>query len=157
MMDSSTLVRPMCEADLQGIVELDAGSIGMRRKDFFDKRWRAMGQAPADHIACVAERDGALAGFVMAHILSGEFGADRRYAILDGLGVDTTRRGSGTGTALLEALKNEARARGCEELRTQVSWSNRELVSFLAGAGFDPAAVNVLERLLEDERHESDR
>lgn len=150
-MSAGMQVRDMTEADLGRAIELDAAAGGMRRGDFFRKRWRAMQGAPEDYIAIVAHHGDDVDGYIMAHLLSGEFGTDERFAVLDGLAVDASRQHAGTGTALVEALKEAARDRDCVELRTQIAWPQQDLLAFFAGCGFTPAAVNVLERDLASE------
>ncbi len=143
-------IRPADGSDLDRIVALDAEAAGMRRADFFHKRWHAMQAAPQDYLALVADGGDSVDGFAMAHILSGEFGDDERYAILDGFAVDAARRRAGTGGALIEAIKDAARVLGCSDIRTQVQWSRQDLLAFLAGLDFSPAPVLVLERGFED-------
>ncbi len=143
-------IRPMLEEDLDRVIDLDSDAGGMRRGDFFRKRWRAMQVAPEAYLGLVAIQADSVSGFVLAHLLSGEFGAEERFAILDGLGVESSRQGAGIGPNLMDALKQEARVRGCIEVHTQIAWDQQKLLCFFAGAGFLPAAVNVLERRLDE-------
>jgi len=142
--------RAMSATDLPRVVDLDAET-GVRRRDFFHKRWQAMQTEPDKYISLVAEANEEIAGFVMAHVLAGEFGTDQRFAILDGLGVDKEARRSGIGVSLIDALKQASRQRNCSELRTQIAWQQRDLLAFFSGAGFVPAAVNVLECQFDQE------
>ena len=151
MNDASIQTRPMQEEDLDRVVALDAQASGMRRSDFFRKRWRAVAGAPDVYIVLVALSGDEVEGFIMAHVLAGEFGTDDRFAILDGLGVESGMRRSGIGAELVTALKCAARDRDCTELRTQAAWGQQQLLSFFANAGFSLAAVNVLERDLTED------
>lgn len=144
-------IRPLAQSDVDAVVALDAAAGGMRREDFFRKRWRAMQVDPDSCIAIVAGNGAGAEGFALAHILTGEFGGDQRFAILDGFAVDPARRHSGVGGALIAALKDEARRRGCTEIRTQCEWPRQDLLGFLAAQGFSPAPVLVLERDLEND------
>ena len=87
----------------------------------------------------------------MAHILSGEFGTDERFAILDSMGVEKAQQRTGLGAQLMQALRDEAGKRKCTEIRTQVEWEQQHLLSFFAHSGFVPAMVNVLERDLNQD------
>lgn len=151
MNDTKMQTRPMQEADLDRVIDLDAQASGTRRSGFFRKRWHAAASAPDVYIALVAVSGSEIGGFVMAHVLAGEFGTDERFAILDGLGVDSGQRHSGIGTALVEELKQAARDRHCTDLRTQAAWDQQRLLAFFAQSGFSLAAVNVLERHLTED------
>lgn len=151
MDDMRFQTRPMQEADLDRVIDLDAQASGVRRSGFFSNRWRAAAGAPEVYIALVAVSGDEIGGFVTAHVLAGEFGTDERFAILDGLGVESGRRGSGIGAALVEALKQAARDRQCTDLRTQAAWDQQRLLAFFAKSGFSLAAVNVLERELTED------
>lgn len=151
MNDANIQTRPMQEEDLDRVVALDAQASGTRRSDFFRKRWQAAAGKPDVYIALVALSGSEIRGFVMAHVLAGEFGTDERFAILDGLGVDSGTRRSGVGAELVGALKVAARDRNCSELRTQAAWDQQPLLAFFASAGFSLAAVNVLERNLTED------
>ena len=151
MNESSIQTRSLEEGDLDRVVDIDAQAGGVRRGDFFWKRWRAATDAPEVYIALVAVSAGEIMGFIMAHVLSGEFGTDERFAVVDGLGVASGRRRAGIGTKLVESLKREAGQRNCSELRTQAAWEQQHLLAFFAGAGFTLADVNVLARNLADE------
>ncbi|GJL81837.1 MAG: hypothetical protein DHS20C01_14710 [marine bacterium B5-7] len=141
-------IRTAIDENIERIVELDAEAGGMRREDFFRKRWQAMHSDLDAYIAFAAFYGESVTGFAIAHILSGEFGTDDRYAIVDGFAVDASHRRSGIGGELIEALKDEARLRGCTDVRTQVEWQRQDLLTFLAGLDFTPAPVIALEREL---------
>ena len=151
MNDASIKTRSMQEGDLDRVVDLDAQASGMRRSDFFLKRWRTASDTPDVYIALVAVRNGEVVGFIMAHVLAGEFGTDERFAIVDGLGVDPGRQRSGIGAELMESLKKASRERDCTDLRTQAAWEQQHLLAFFADSGFSLAAVNVLERNLTED------
>jgi GNAT superfamily N-acetyltransferase len=101
-------------------------------------------------VALAAERDGALVGFALAHVLDGEFGGTARVGVLDAIGVEHAARGAGVATQLIEALEGSLRDRGARELRTQADWADHGLEAFFAAAGFRLAPRLVLERTLVD-------
>jgi GNAT superfamily N-acetyltransferase len=92
------------------------------------------------------ERDGALGGFAIARLQNGEFGDDRRVAVLDVIGVDPERQGGGLGALLLDGITARMKRRDVHELRTQVDWREQRLLRFFAAAGFALAPRQVLER-----------
>ncbi|MBS1269319.1 MAG: hypothetical protein MAG794_00268 [Gammaproteobacteria bacterium] len=138
----------MSEGDLEQVVALDATAGGFSRNDFFRRRRRAMAADPRSYIGLIAVRAEVVNGFVLGHILTGEFGTHRRLAIIDSIAVSPGRRGSGVGGALMKALKATARERGCAEVRTLAEWERQDLIGFFASTGFTPAPVNVLEKSL---------
>lgn len=144
--DVDTAVRPAAEADLEAIIALDRSHSGQSRRGFFEKRWRAITRTPGAFISLAAEREGALAGFLLAHVLDGEFGGSERVAVLDAVGVAADDRGRGIGSHLMQALVDEVRERGGREVRTQARWDQRGLLDFFAKAGFQLAPSVVLER-----------
>jgi N-acetylglutamate synthase-like GNAT family acetyltransferase len=144
----------MASGDLEQVVALDARTGGLTRNDFFQRRWQAMEAGPQSYIGLVAAERGAIKGFALGHILTGEFGTRRRLAIIDSIAVSQEARGSGVGAALMEALKAEARARDCSEIRTLADWSQQDLLRYFAKSGFSPAPLNVLEKSLEEHRRD---
>ena len=86
---------------------------------------------------------------MLAQVLTGEFGAVRPLAVIDGIAVDPWVRGGGVGGALMEALKAAARELDCAEIRTLADWERQDLLGFFAGAGFSLAPLNVLEKSLD--------
>lgn len=147
---TNTTIRGMASGDLEQVVALDARAGGFARNGFFQRRWRAMEASPESYIGLVAGGRDAVDGFVLAHILTGEFGARRPLAIIDSIAVSPEARGGGVGTALMEALKAKASQRACAEIRTLADWPQQDLLRFFARSGFSPAPLCVLERSLEE-------
>lgn len=149
MKSTAANIRAMSAGDLERVIDLDQQAGGMRREDFFRRRWRAMENDPGGYIALVAGDGDRVSGFVLGHVLTGEFGATRPLAVIDGVAVDDSVRGGGIGTALLDALKAAARERECAEVRTMADWDRQDLLAFFAGTGFSLAPLDVLERTLD--------
>jgi len=146
MKDTSPVLRPAEDSDLESVIALDRGHSGQSRRGFFEKRWRAMARAPEAFISLAAERENDLVGFVLAHVLDGEFGGNERVVVLDAVGVADNRQGKGIGSRLMQGLVDQVRAHGGRELRTQARWDQRGLLDFFAKAGFRLAPSVVLER-----------
>jgi ribosomal protein S18 acetylase RimI-like enzyme len=145
--DTEARLRPLKPRDFEAVVEIDRRITGRARRLFFEKRLEAA-LADSSGFVSVALEDGRgkLIGYSIARVQSGEFGEDRRAAVLDVIGVDPDSRKHRHGTRLLEALTDLVSKRGVDELRTQVDWSDGELIQFFAAAGFLLAPSQVLER-----------
>ncbi len=138
--------RALRPEDLQRVVDIDALITGRRRGRFFEKRLEAALAYPKGFATVAAEiGEGRLVGFAIARIQEGEFGVDRKTAVIDVIGVDPCLGKQGLGRALLQALEAKLAAHEVSELRTQVDWNNRAMLGFLAGAGFAMAHRPVLE------------
>jgi len=149
MNDQDSSIRAMRSEDLEQVIALDAESGGLSRDDFFHRRWRAMEDNPKAYVGLVAASGETVEGFVLGHILTGEFGEVRPLAIIDSIAVDPWLRGSGVGSRLMEALKAEAGERQCSEIRTVADWARQDLLEFFSGTGFSLAPLEVLEKSLE--------
>jgi GNAT superfamily N-acetyltransferase len=143
---SSGVLRALRPADLDAVVAIDRRIGGRGRRVFFERRLQAALADPAGFIAVAVERDGALGGFAIARLQNGEFGDDRRVAVLDVIGVDPERQGGGLGALLLDGITARMKRRDVHELRTQVDWREQRLLRFFAAAGFALAPRQVLER-----------
>lgn len=139
-------VRPIRAGDLDPVIALDRQYSGQSRRGFFEQRWQAMAREPSAFIALAAQSGDDLVGFLLAHILDGEFGGTAPVAVMDALGVATDVQGRGIGSELMGRLIDEVRARGGRELRTQAPWHQRGLLDFFAQSGFVLAPRTVFER-----------
>ncbi len=145
-MSAACVARQAAASDLEAVVALDREIGEHSRRGFFEKRWKAVERDPRAFVSIVAETNGHVAGFVLAHVIDGEFGAPDPAAVLDAIGVDPHARAEGIGSTLLESLVEDVRARGAREIRTQARRDERELVQFFARSGFRLAPRVVLER-----------
>ena len=144
-------IRPLERADLDAVVAVDQDLSGRSRRGFFTRRLDHATRDPNALVGLAAERAGRFAGFVFARIEEGEFGAVTREASLDAIGVDLGVSGRhGVGRALLDRLAADLRARGIDELATQVDWTDHRLIGFFSRTGFVLAPRIVLERGASD-------
>ena len=139
-------LRPLHRDDLDRVCGIESRITGHSRKGFLEKRFTAAAESPDGFIACAAVRGGRLAGYAIARIQEGEFGAPDAVATLDVIGVDPDAQGKGVGKALLAELEGRMKARGIETLRTQVDWGSPAMIRFFSSAGFLLAPAQVLER-----------
>ncbi len=138
--------RPLNAADLEEVINIDAGIAGRRRPVFFEKRLQAALAEPKHFIYIACEYEGKLQGYLQARLLDGEYGTNERTAGLDNIGVDPGSQGQGVGKALIEEFERILRHKGIREIETQADWRNSNFLRFLSAAGFQLAPRQVLER-----------
>lgn len=143
---SEGTIRTLTPEDLDRVVEIDRAIIKQSRRGFFEKRIEARRREPTAFISLAYVHKGVVEGFLLAHILDGEFGGRFPVAVLDALGTSEAVRGQGGARALMAELEKVARGRGAKELRTQSSWSDQQLTHFFAAAGLALAHRLVLDR-----------
>lgn len=139
-------IRPLAPADLERVVEIDRANTGQSRRGFFENRLAASLSDPGAFISLAFVEHDRVEGFVLAHMLDGEFGGRQPAAILDAIGTSLAARGHGGAHALMLELEITARGRGAHAVRTQVVWSDEAMLHFFANAGFQLGTRLVLER-----------
>lgn len=154
--NESVVVRRLRPNDLDAVIALDAKNTGRRREEYFKVK---LAQALADTgivISLAAEFDGHFAGFLLARVYYGEFGATQQVASLDTLDVHPEDRGKGIGRALLRQLRCNLLGLGIRQLQTEVSWDNQQLLHFFHREGLEPAARICLDWDLEEARRKDE-
>ena len=103
----------------------------------FEARWRRQGENGYRAVAVWAEaRPLALAGFrVVENFVHG------RYLYVDDLVVDEAQRGQGLGAALMDWLKAEGRALGCDALVLDTALANTAAQRFYRRQGLSDRAL----------------
>jgi len=146
--DSPIRIRILTAADERRLVQIDQRLTGRSRAEWYRRRLaRALRESDVN-VSLGAEVDGCLAGAVLCTVQYGEFGVADPVAVLDTLIVDPGFQKQGVGAALLEQLQKNLAGLRVERVRTEVDWTERELMGFLAQAGFTPAPRLVLEHRL---------
>lgn len=141
-------VRAMKESDLRRLIAIDSRITGHSREAYFQgKLAEALGESDV-RVSLVAECDGVPAGFIMARVDLGEFGRVEPVAIVDTIGVDPDYRDKGVGRALLSQLLVNLATLRVDSVRTEVSWRERELLSFLDRCGFEPSQTLSFDRAI---------
>lgn len=139
-------IRPLRGNDLDAVVAIDRSVVGRPRIPFYERRLAHLEREPDAFVALAAERDGALAGFLLARLYEGEFGGDAPEAALDAIGVATACRGQGVARTLLARMVEAMRGRGVRSIATEAEWSDTGLIGFFARAGFGLSPHMVLQR-----------
>lgn len=87
----------------------------------------------------VAEENGQLLGFAMAEYIKREE-TNSIYAVHEAhiveIGVDETSQAKGIGTALIQAVKDAAKVRGCRSVQLDVWEFNKSALRFYEKLGF---------------------
>ena len=139
-------IRSLAADDLDRVIEIDAQYTLRSRRGFFENRLAAALRAPQRFIFVGHQTGKRLDGFILAHLLEGEFGRPNPVALLDAIGVDFASRSRGIGRSLLAATEQILKHKAISKIATQGDWRNTSLVQFLASAGFMIAPRLVLER-----------
>lgn len=132
-------VRSMKETDLAAIVAIDRRIIGRDRARYFERKMEEALHESDIRVSLVAELDDHVVGFIMARVDLGEFGRTEPAAVLDTLGVDWDYQDKGVGRALMSQLLINLTTLRVETVRSEVEWTQHELVSFLDSCGFRPS------------------
>ena len=140
----SHTVRALAPADLHAVVAIDAVGNGRTRRDYIERRLRAAQREPELHAQFAASDGARVVGFMLARVLAGEFGQQRRALRLEAMGVRIEQRGQGIGRALFGALAAWGARHGCAAVRTTASWRDRALLSWFDGLGFELAPEVIM-------------
>ena len=145
------VVRRLRPDDLQRVVALDAKIVGRPRDKFFEAVLRRNLNETGLHISLAAELRGMFVGFVLGRAWYGQLGTLEPYAVLEALAVHPDFRRLGVGSALLDQLMTNLRGLNLRSLRTELDWSESELLAFFHHREFRPGTRLVLERELTRE------
>jgi len=134
--------RDAVEADLPEIVRLladDRFGRGRERDETplpecYARGFRAM-LAQGGRLI-LAEQDGAVVGCLQFNVLHGVSQQGQSRAQVEGVRVDSARRGGGIGAALMRHVMEEARAAGCGVMQLTTRTDRTEAQGFYARLGF---------------------
>lgn len=140
------LIEPLWNAlrEHHSSVTPDLGAPRSRRESWLRRRrqyeaWLAEPEA----FILLAERQGASVGYAMVCVREGSptWPMSERAGELETLSVLPEERGSGTGTALLEAVRKELGARGVTEVSLLAITTNSDAIRFYERHGFSTHAL----------------
>ena len=107
---------------------------------------RRRAREPALHAQFAAVDERGIAGYLLARVLEGEFGARRERACASRSSASApTVRGHGIGSRLFDALANWSGRHAIGAMRTQASWRDHRMLGWLDLRGFALAPAQVLE------------
>ncbi len=134
--------RDAVEADLPAVVRLLADDrFGQGRErdeaplpESYAQGFRAM-LAQGGRLI-LAEQDSAMVGCLQLNVIHGVSQQGQSRAQVEGVRVDSARRGGGIGAALMRYAMSEARAAGCGVMQLTTNSSRAEAQRFYARLGF---------------------
>ncbi len=142
-------VRTMRADDIDAIVHIDAQSSGRARPRYFQLMVEREMASATLRVSLGAEVEGRIAGFIIASLYYGEYGMTEPTASMEAIGVDYASRRRHIAHALLLQLRRNVAAIGATSIRTEVEWSDFDLLAFLRSEGFAPAPRLCLERKVD--------
>jgi ribosomal protein S18 acetylase RimI-like enzyme len=153
------IVRDMRRDDLNAVADLDARAYGEPRRAYFERRLAALdrGDLASQNIFLIAEAggNGAIVGFVMGTLTSGEFGFTEVTALVDSIAVQPGWRRRGVGRQLASAFVAESARRGARDVYTLVNWSSWDILRFFDAMGFCLAQTAPLRRRIGEAQAEA--
>ncbi len=146
-MPSAVSIRPLARRDLAAVVQLDALHTGESTPAYWKQVFRDFLGPRTDRarVGLVADRDGALAGFVLADVRAFEFGSEPCGSILE-IGVDPELARQGVASDLLAEACRRLRALGVATIRTMVRRNDVPMLTFFRTNGFSGGPYVQLEQ-----------
>ncbi len=150
-------VRALQPGDLAQVVAIDSTIEGRSRRDYVERRLAAALREPALHAQFAALDAGALAGYLLARVLEGEFGRAGRSLRIELVGVRPDARGHHVSRQLFDALASWAARHAILELRTQAAWNDPTMLRWLAAMGFELAPNTIVDFDLAHAHYQPER
>ncbi len=141
----SVTIRPLLREDLAAVVAIDAASGGVTRRAYFERRLVAALGEPKLHAQFAATDDKGIAGYILARVLTGEFGRVAPGLRLEVIGVRGDARGHHVGANLFDALSDYGSRHGIAEVRTTAAWNDQRMLRWLEEMGFTLAPNHVVD------------
>ena len=142
--ETSVVVRTLRQEDVEAIIDIDAAGSKRRRPLYFRSIFERASYSPMQ-VSLVAEIDNQVVGYLLASVYYGEYGIAEPTASIDAIGVRPDARRQRVAHDLMQQLRSNLAALGVTTFRTEVSWSNFELLGFFRNEGFAPAPRLCLE------------
>jgi len=145
--DPDIVIRPLDELDISGIAAIDEKIAGDYRPEVWEGRCGYYIRRDPEG-SFVAEAGGAVVGFMLGEVRSGEFGLEEPTGWIEVLGVDPDFRGKAVGRRLADAMLGRFRAQGAIRVQTLVDEEREDIRSFFASLGFEPSTLRPFARRL---------
>ena len=161
-MDATTLpkitLRALTREDIDAVVAIDSAIEGRSRRDYFERRLASALRDPGRHVQFAASDERGLAGYILARVLTGEFGRPHPGLRLEIVGVRPNIKGRGVGAQLLQVLNDYAKRHGFATVHTTAAWNDRAMLRWLDAMGFTLAPDHIVDCAVEGDafRHEPD-
>jgi GNAT superfamily N-acetyltransferase len=141
-------VRGAQQADLEQVIEIDAGITGLRKPAYWAEILQRYGSGRRQRFFLVADLGGRIEGFVIGEVRDWEFGSPPCGWVF-AISVRPDARLGGIGARLLEAISAGFRKLGVRKLRTMLSRDNQLILSFFRSQGMMAAPFIPLEKDLD--------
>jgi ribosomal protein S18 acetylase RimI-like enzyme len=138
-------IRALLREDLDAVVAIDAATQGLTRRNYFERRLVAALNQPKLHAQFAAIDERGLAGYILARVLTGEFGRVSAGLRLEVIGVRADAKGHHLGACLFDALSDYASRHGISEVRTTAGWNDHTMLRWLDAMGFTLAPNHVID------------
>lgn len=143
-------IRRLTDSDADEVRKLDGLILGPDRSGTWDEyvgRFLATSKVSVMSMptwgSFVAEEDGQLVGFILAERQSAGYGLPPGVRIV-AIAVHPEHRRKGIGRLLVQALKNDSKARGVRQIFSALRVEDERDFDFLTSCGFDGANVRIL-------------
>lgn len=140
-------VRPVDANDADAIIAIDAKVEGESKPEYWQRKLAQITGGVNGHLGLVAEQNGRILGFMLAEVRGWEF-RQPQTGWITAVGTDPDYRRGGIARRLLAEMVDDFRARGLQNVRTMVEWSDGEVLSFFTAMGFDRGPFIELEKKL---------
>jgi ribosomal protein S18 acetylase RimI-like enzyme len=141
-------VRPAQAADLPSVVALDAENTGLPKAAYWKERFEWYAGRQPDRFFLVAERDGAILGFIVGEVRAWEFGSPPSGWIF-AVQISPAARLHGLGTMLFDEICVRFRKAGVQHVRTMLAKDDHLILSFFRSLGMMAGPFIQLEKRLE--------
>lgn len=141
-------VRAAKASDLPAAIALDAENTGLRKAAYWQERFEWYAGRQPDRFFLVAERDGALLGFIVGEVRAWEFGSPPSGWIF-AVHISPAARQVGLGALLFDEICARFRGAGVTHVRTMLAKDAHLLLSFFRGLGMMGGPFIQLEKRLE--------
>ncbi len=154
---SQFTVRALRPQDLDAVVAIDQAIEGRPRRSYVQRRLDAALREPARHVQFAADDAHGLVGYILARVLSGEFGRQQPGLRLELIGVRREAQHHGVGRQLLKALLSYARRHQLAELRTAARWNDHMMLRWLDAMEFRLAPEMIVDCPVGDGAYRPER
>jgi len=128
--------RSLSRDDLPALIRIDRKITGQEHVAYYERKVEEALNDSGIRVSMVAERDGQVAGFIMARVDYGEFDRMEPTAVLDSIAVNPALAHHLAGSALLSQLLGNLTSLRLETIRTEVDAKHPDVLSFLLKNGF---------------------
>lgn len=144
---SKITYKSLCLEDLEQILAIENRIQKQSRRGFFEKRLTVAKADPDAFITCAAYNGETLRGFAFARIqYEAAFGSTQTMAVLDAFGVDPDAQGQGIAKSLLVGIENRMAQKSITTMRSEIEWSNHDLIRFFTATHFNLAPTQIVSR-----------